>query len=252
MLKLISNLYRNVNQYFMNLLLHEPSKQILECPTCHKEYKRKDFYRKHVVLCEMLMHGKHNEEDTQDIPNMHELYIMMQELASKYTECKKECSELKKRLSLVEKECIVSRKKTTPDEYLAEHKRCDEDFRSWINSIVVKESNVKKILDKHISDVLCDVIKEYHNFNSPLCAFKWNRKNAMHIYNKKYWEVFDATQAKYVVDTLLTYILVHISSFQLDDCEVDKIISVVTSRYSGNNYQDFMSKLFVAIEQNVE
>lgn len=109
------------------------------CPYCNKSYHRKLYYDRHYSCCKLIYSSnkKKNEidlEEGEDIPTRRELYIMVQELSSKYELLLKHTTKL---------ESYVNRKKRQINllEWLQQDSRgakqmvpCNHmDYSSWLN-----------------------------------------------------------------------------------------------------------------------
>lgn len=225
----------------------------LECPTCHKLYRRREFYKRHIILCDMLHNGKHSDEDFEDIPNLYELYTMIQELAKKYTECQAECTVLKKKVLALEKSKgnDDSENKMSHEEYLAKYKRCDNSFIEWVDHLQINPSDVKQLLDRNYIEVVCDIIKNNHNFSSPLCCLDNGNKTSIFIYNNKYWEPYTQEHFKKLFNHIQQTILVNSMSYDLDSDSIVHLIDKLTSVDSDKSRSNFNTTLSTTIKQNV-
>lgn len=109
------------------------------CPYCNKSYHRKLYYDRHYSCCKLIYSSnkKNNEidlEEGEDIPTRRELYIMVQELSSKYELLLKHTTKL---------ESYVNRKKRQINllEWLQQDSRGAKqmvptnhmDYSSWLN-----------------------------------------------------------------------------------------------------------------------
>ena len=228
----------------MNLVLPPPP--VMICPNCRKEYTRKSFYQKHIVLCDMI--NVQNDEEI-DVPTTREIYIMMRELAKQYTSCKEECKQLKHRISILEKKTNIQN--ISPQDYLLKNKRCDDNFNNWIDNFDIQTKFIKQLSDSNFITILCKIIVENNNYNSPFCAFKYKNKNNVMIFNGKYWEHFTIDHGytmiiKEIVPKLLDIIL------SLSDKESDTIINIITDKnYDINFHNEFKSKIFKNIQQSI-
>jgi hypothetical protein len=219
----------------------------LICPICHKGYKRKDCYKKHVALCDIL---RNSMEDMQDTPTIQEIYIILQEVVQKYKECKNECVSLKSRLNMLEKKYI--KKEITPCEYLLQHKKCDISYDEWYKNICINREDIIFLLDDHYTESICKIIKNRHHYNSPICAFKYKKKNLVMIYNGKYWEDFTTDRIKTLMNTLLRTILGSLHTFNIDDNKFSAIVGKLTEgSFNDNSHIEFGNRLFKHINQNI-
>ena len=236
----------------MNAVVRNIEIPILSCPTCKKEYKRKDFYKKHVILCDLLQSSEHIDEEINDIPSIRELYIMVQELGGKYAALKKEHLGLKKKLHILEKEAKIESPDILPEEYLAKYKRCDIGFETWAKHISFSIDDVRGLIDKHYLVVMSTIVKNNYDCSSPICAFKNGKKNRIMLYNNKYWEDFGNAEIQSLLDTLVQRVIANISTYDLSSNDVCTIIQkLMNSTYNDNTYQEFRNHLFKEIEQTI-
>lgn len=213
-----------------------------KCPTCWKEYKREDYFKKHIILCDLFVNG--NDEEIEDLPTINELYLMIKELAIKYKDCKKDCDQLKSKIRILEKK----NDEISPEDYLIKHKRCDESFSDWVSNININSNNIKQLLNNNYLDVLCNIIKSNHNYNSPLSAFKYHKKNMIMIFNNKYWQELTNEHMKYLIDSIFQNILINGCEDIKSDYMSD-VVKIVSEK--GENYEEFRLKLFKQIKQNI-
>jgi hypothetical protein len=228
----------------MNFLL--PPEPNFKCSTCHKEYKRKDYYKKHVMMCDML-HNEKNSEETMDMPSMYQMYVMIQELTKKYTECKNECKMLRSKLAIIEKK--TNTEDLTPQQYAEKHKRCDVDYSTWIENLQINNSDIKNIIDLNIIHIVCKIIKNEHDYNSPIIAFKNKRNNIIMIYNGKHWENLHDRHICNLFESTITPKMLE-KSIYFDSDTSSKIVNILAGKsYSDSFCLEFRTTLFKSIQQ---
>lgn len=220
-----------------------------ECPTCHKEYQRKDFYKKHIILCDLLQDTKICKEELQDIPNSHEMYIMLQELACKLNKCTHECTMLRNRIKILEKKDKIN--SILPEEYLAQNKRCDINYDKWIDTFNITKNHILQFVDTNYINAICNIIKDNHNFNSPLAGFKYKNKNNIMIFNNTYWIDFTHKNIKILIDNFTQRILMNEHNISSENFS-DIIKNITTKEINENTYELFYQTLFKKIKQNVK
>ena len=219
-----------------------------ECPTCHKQYKRQECFKKHIILCDILNSRKNIEEEIQDLPNIYELYTIVKELGFKYDECKKECIQLKKRINILEK----NDKRDSPQDYLYKNKRCDESFYQWIQNIKYNTDEIKQLTSNNCFDIICNIIHNNHNFNSPIVAFKHKQKNIIMIYNTENWQEFTLDDSYKLFKSILQSIITNSSDLKINNDSLTNIIKILTANeLDKDNYINFKLKLFKQIKQNI-
>jgi hypothetical protein len=198
----------------------------------------------------MLHNGQHSDEDFQDLPNNYELYVMVQELVKKYTECKSECTLLKKKVHLLE-QSIPQKQKISHEEYLTKHKRCDVSFIDWIDDMNILPADVKQILDTNYIEVVCQIIKNNHDYNSPICCLDNGNKIVTMIYNNKYWEQYNYEHYKKLFNHIQQTILMNSMSYGLESDHIVHLIDKLTSIDCDRSYNSFNNTLNGIIKQNL-
>lgn len=232
-----------MNYIKMNILL--PPEPKLKCPTCYKEYQRKDFYKRHVMMCDML-HNDINKEETMDMPTIYQMYVMIQELTVKYTECKNECKLLRSKLNTIEKK--TNTEDLSPEQYVEKYKRCDIDYLTWIENLEINNSQVKSIIDFNFIDVVCKIFKQEHNYESPIVAFKYKRNNCMMIFNGKHWENIQNNHICKIFDYIIPKMLEQ--SIDFDHYTSDKLVNILSSKNCSDGFcTEFKTVLFKSIQQ---
>lgn len=244
----------------------------LECPHCRKEYKRKDFYRKHVLLCGMLSSTDRSMDDFDDTPDIRNLYTIVQELGHRVEEYKKECGALRKRVTLLEKMGMKSCHGTCgengcsiqtnnqvlvldPWAYLEKHKTCEQDIESWVEGLQFDAEDVIQFSNQCCLDAICNIIEKYHHYNVPLCAFRHQNKNLIMMFRGNHWEECRMERKKWMLDTISQNILIQVScgSVNVHDPHIvsQMMLKITEKTYNENSYMDFHHKLFQKIQQEV-
>lgn len=238
-----------------------------QCSICHKTYKRKTNYDKHVILCQILSNSKNDrereEEENNDIPSYKDLYFIVKDLASKYQDLKKDYDLL---LSWVNQK----KKKLNIIDWLNEHYKIEIYFDDWLNSIQITKIHLDYIFKFDYIDGIMYILHElcplndHDNFNLPIKAFN-QKENVFFIFQKDdKWEVMSISLFNKFINTISKKLLDLFKAWQdenfhkMDDEKfqkiyienVKKIIGGDTSIDCQNN--KIKNKLFKYLKSNLK
>ncbi len=119
------------------------------CIYCNKVYSRVSYYKRHVLLCEMVHSNKMNQEknieENQVLYSYHDLVNVVQELKYEFVKMQEEFKKLKQENTIlkstntkqIQEEKCESIKKLTPISWLDTNKN-KIDLDNWINNIEIK------------------------------------------------------------------------------------------------------------------
>jgi len=157
------------------------------CPYCSREYKRKNYYDKHVILCQIL-HTKPatlklESEERDDTPNIRELYELILEIGLRQTKIEEQLTHLTKWVE-------TKRKKLSVIDWLNSNCKPEKTFEEWKNSIIIDRKRLETIFQydyiEGISIILSEFIPLEEELAFPIKAFD-QKDNALFIYTSSGW-----------------------------------------------------------------
>jgi hypothetical protein len=177
------------------------------CPHCQRSYQRKNYFDRHVGVCNILCQSKQKQkietEERLDTPTLRQLYTIVMELAMKNKQLEEKVREMSTWTN------IKQQKINTIDWLNMTYSKAD-DYTDWIRNIQVTQVHLKKLFDSNYANGVMSTFKEMlpltgdDDNNRPLRAFN-TKNNVFYIYNqadKKWIEMDNETYLKlmYILD----------------------------------------------------
>lgn len=133
------------------------------CKCCHKHWKLKTEYDKHLTCCEYFYQLRRNP-DMDDfgckLPNQRELFRLIQDLATKCSHLEKEVSRLKNTMNTRNKKAIV-------DCLHQPSQRPDRTFPEWWKQISVDRAQLEMVFRTDLTDGMKSAIECRLHASSP-------------------------------------------------------------------------------------
>jgi len=154
------------------------------CNYCNREYKRKIYFDRHILICETLFKSKREklieEQETDDTPDIRKLYDIILELSLK-------CNKLEKKVEFLSNE--ISKNKKKKINFI--HWLCDNykngitPFHTWLNTIDINRKDLELIFEYNFIDGIKHIIYKLLPIESidklPIKCFD-ERKNKLFIF----------------------------------------------------------------------
>jgi hypothetical protein len=115
------------------------------CSYCGKSYSKKTNLDKHIIVCELLHNSKKIEEDDEEsfvIPSQKKQFIMLLELAKRFSKMEEKVEELNKWV-------IRKKKKINIVEWLNTNMKPEIVFDYLYEKIVVNQSDIDYLIDNN-------------------------------------------------------------------------------------------------------
>jgi len=152
---------------------------LINCPNCQKEYKRKIDLDKHIILCELL--NKTQQDDDEIIPSNLQLYKLVKELAIQNKKLKEDIIDLKK---IIQKGGISIKKADIIERLNSSKEKPKYIFNEWISLINITEMDISDLISDNIQNIVHNILIRHIEEYTPLpvvgCDIK---KNNIYIYN---------------------------------------------------------------------
>ena len=152
------------------------------CIYCNKSYTRDAFYKRHILLCEMVNDTKRNQDiniEENDLPkySYNDLIHVVQELKYEFVKMRQEFLEIKGKK---EKKESTPKENVTPINWLTQYKE-NIDLENYIENMRIEEDYLNFLEEKNIYELLYILIEK-----KTLPLYIINNKH--YFSNKNNWE----------------------------------------------------------------
>lgn len=167
-----------------------------ECQHCSKNYKIKSAYERHILVCSIVSktpkERKLENEEYENMPNLRELYQMVQILILKNEKLEKQVDKMSA--------WINNKKRVNVLEWLNENNKPSIQFNEWIETLVITKVHMKYVFEHNFVEGVNLIVREIININLdslPIKSFE-QRENILYVYNgdENKWEIIDANQTE--------------------------------------------------------
>jgi hypothetical protein len=160
------------------------------CRHCERTYKRKNYYEKHILLCDLNNLSKKDKEirlqELDDTPSLRTMYEMLLELADRNKHLETQLEQLNKFVNIKKKSLSIvdwlNNKYNTNNKIL--------DFYEMIDLFKIEEKHLNYIFNSNYITGIKTIFEELFiidNINNiPIKAFE-QKENILFIYKKKIW-----------------------------------------------------------------
>ena len=164
------------------------------CKFCNKSYKRKGYFKNHVLVCEELHKTKYMEEKEEelvgDIPTMRNMYFLLQTFIKKTADLEDKVNELTKYIEKTKKRINII-------EWLNDNIVLESDYDTWVNTLHVTQKHLHIVFKSGIVDginaILVDNLPCEKESNHPIKCFK-QKANTFYIYKDDTWSIMTLNQ----------------------------------------------------------
>ena len=162
-----------------------------KCISCNREYQRKLYYDKHILLCHLMMTksvaamNKDNEEQT-DTPTVRVLYEIILEMNAKMV-------KMETRLDEYAKWVETRKRKINIVEWLNDkYKSYPTSYTSWFNSIKLSRLHLEMMIEMDyvpgVVDILQTLLPVENNDTLPVKCFE-QKDNVIFIFHANKWQI---------------------------------------------------------------
>jgi len=242
-------------------VLKKPKKIILKdenrCGYCRKSFTRKNFYNKHVVLCESLHKSKYKSncdaEEKLSLPSQMDLYKIVLDLTEKYDKLNNEMKTLR---NYVER----TKKKINILEWLNENYKNIDLFDNWIKTIKISDSQLENTFKFGYIDGVYLILQ--HNFplnnveKHPIKSFD-QKRNIFFSNTAEGWIMMEETNVMNIIRNINCKLMIKFSEWKKEHEEqienndrfYDKYVDYMKIILGGNltkeqSYKKIKHKLY--------
>ncbi len=182
--------------YYINNLSylhkHKMSSAAFKCPACQRKYKRQNYYDRHVLLCKLLDQVKktkkerdQQDEERADTPTLRDLYIVVMELATKYTHLEEKMNEMAKWVN-------TKKQKLKITDWLNSNYKEAVTYTDWLATITFTRANLEFIFNADYITGMGLTLQHLYNAmtTTPFMHAFTAKENGLYIYNPvEQWHV---------------------------------------------------------------
>ena len=162
---------------------------IFKCRFCKKSYKRKGYFKNHVLICEEIHNSKYLEEKEKeirgDVPSMRDMYYLLQTFIKKNVELEEKVDQLTKYIETTKKRINII-------DWLNENVHLDVDYTMWLKSLTVTQEQLQTVFKSGIVDGVDSIL--LHNLPCekehlhPIKCFK-QKPHTFYIFKENEWNI---------------------------------------------------------------
>ena len=214
------------------------------CRHCERTYKRKIYYEKHILLCQLHDLNKKDKDiriqELDDTPCIRSLYEMVLELA-------KQNNDLKTQINNINKFITIKKKSISIIDWLNNNFNKDNDntfidFYIFINNINIEDKHLEYIFKlNYINGVKCileDIFNNYDVDTIPIKSFV-QKENQLFIYLHNKWSQITNNEFQKMINIISKKIMSLFIKWQ--NKNIDKLYDDDFSIEYTKNVQKIMS-----------
>lgn len=189
-----------------------------DCQYCEKKYKNKKSYDKHNLLCNVIRktpkERKLENEIYDSIPNMREMYNIIQQLIVKNDKLEKQVNKMSSWIH-------NNKKKINVIDWLNDNSKPLSDYNSWIETIDITANDMETFVKYNYIEGINQIIRkliETSNINMdvqeiPIRAFE-QKENSLFIFNGTNWEIMSSLQMEMIFKKISKGLLSQLKAWQ--------------------------------------
>ena len=167
---------------------------MLNCPSCFREYQRKSYYDRHIIVCNLINKTKNERklenEERDDTPTIRELYIVVMELAKKN-------GQLEERMQEMIKWNNIQKNKINIVDWLnLNYTKEIHDVKEWITNnkdkSLVQREHLDYMFKEDYVTGMTNILKQLFSNTDDRRPFRVfsSKENTLYIYtNESAWRI---------------------------------------------------------------
>lgn len=178
---------------------------IYTCTNCHRGYQRKNYYNRHVALCEIMSKSvkerQLENEEHADTPTVRALYEVIMELTTKMSKMEKQLQELAKWTD-------AKKRKINIVDWLNENPMASEEkpkpWEEFLTGLTVERRHLEQLFQTDYPSAFAQVLQDHlplHNDTTTIKAFE-QKNNMLFVYSNNLWLLMSEQLLKNLVYTV--------------------------------------------------
>lgn len=186
-----------------------------KCSCCKREYQRKLYYDKHVLLCELMMTKsvkdmKKDNEEYSDTPTVRVLYEIILEMNLKMI-------KMEAKLEEYAKWAETKKRKINIIDWLNEKYKSNNSYSDWFNTIKISRNHLEMIFQMDyvlgFASILQSLLPIENESSLPIKCFD-NKDNIFYIFDGEKWDIMSTTIFEKLMMTLSKKIVAEFINWQ--------------------------------------
>ena len=191
------------------------------CKHCNRAYKRKVYFDRHVIACEIMSKPKKQRDveaqELSDTPTVRQLYDVILEMGKKMVDMEKQIEELNKWIH-------IKKQKIDILEWLNQQYTPRILFDDWIANMVVTDSHIARLEKANLFDSVVEIFRENISTNKDENAVRAFDKgnNILYTYTEDGWIKMAAPDMHKAMSSVHKKLLKKIVAWQkpnIEDCK---------------------------------
>ena len=222
------------------------------CEYCNKTYLRNAFFKKHIILCELIKKTPRERELelNEDLPTYKELYLMVQELGLNYVELSKKNDILVKELVKVKNLCYknTSNKK----ENLADKNENDKNendknqiinLQDWLNGVQISDTQFEEFVKNScfLEGILGIFLYQYEQDkdNTPI-KIKPSKEYTIYVVIDSKWKELTKNILNDIIKKIQQKLIRNLSNWQSKHAA-----NILNNKDLSNNYTKYLELIMM-------
>lgn len=215
------------------------------CKHCNRAYKRKVYYDRHVIACEIMSKPKKQRDlefqELNDTPSVRQLYDVILEMGKKISDMEDQIADMKKWIH-------IKKEKIDILEWLNQQHTPRILFKDWISNIVVTDAHLACLENTNVFDAVAEIFQENISTEKEENAVRAFDKgnNMLYIYTADGWMKMPTPDLHKAMSSVHKKLLQKIVAWRkpnIEDCKQATLREKNEMRYNTYIKKCMMAKL---------
>lgn len=197
---------------------------LYKCKHCDRGYKSKNYYKRHVLVCEILSKSQEEreqeDEELADTPTMRKMYELLLEMSFKYSNLEKKYNELHKSIE-------SKRKKLNIIEWLNTNYTNATKFADWCRDLKLERKHLDFIFETNYIPGIINIFEEVLPISKeaelPIKSFD-QKLNTLFVYidDEKKWRIMSDEEFGKMFGVISKQIMLEFIKWQDEKSNINK------------------------------
>jgi hypothetical protein len=192
-----------------------------KCSCCKREYQRKLYYDKHVLLCELmttksLKDMKKDNEEYSDTPTIRVLYETILEMNAKIV-------KMEAKLEEYAKWAETKKRKINIVDWLNDKYKNNTSYSEWFNNIKISRDHLEMVFQMDyiagFVSILQTLLPKENEYDLSIKCFD-NKDNVLYIFDDGKWDIMSGTIFEKLMITLSKKIVGEFINWQNEHADI--------------------------------